>query len=176
MEEAAEEAEHKACCDTELSSNEQTRKEKTAAVESLTAQKDELEASIAELTEVIAELTQAIAVLDAAMAKYTNLRNEEKAKNKATTNCSCAGSDCLERLLREKSWQTTKHPVTNHGLPDGVVIGVVITVLLFAVTASVFAVTATVTRTEAKRRRRHSLQTCQDRTIHLRACQWYIRI
>jgi hypothetical protein len=42
MEEANEEAEHKAWCDTELSSNEQTRKEKTAAVESLHAQKDEL--------------------------------------------------------------------------------------------------------------------------------------
>merc|ERR1719390_70378 len=78
MEEAAEEAEHKAWCDTELSSNEQTRKEKTAAVESLTAQKDELEASIAKLTEDIAELTQAIADLDAAMAKYTSLRNKRR--------------------------------------------------------------------------------------------------
>lgn len=51
----------------------------------LTTHKDELEASIVKLTEVIAELTQAVADLDAAMAKYTNLRNEEKAKNKATT-------------------------------------------------------------------------------------------
>merc|ERR1711957_973644 len=85
MEEAAEEAEHKAWCDTELSSNEQTRKEKTAAVESLHAQKDELEASIAKLTEDIADLTQAVADLDAAMAKYTSLRNEEKAKNAQTT-------------------------------------------------------------------------------------------
>merc|ERR1719197_2230551 len=84
MEEANEEAEHKAWCDTELSSNEQTRKEKTAAVESLHAQKDELEASIAKLTEDIAELTQAIADLDAAVAKATELRNAEKAKNKET--------------------------------------------------------------------------------------------
>ena len=35
MEEANEEAEHKGWCDTELSTNEQTRKEKTAAVETL---------------------------------------------------------------------------------------------------------------------------------------------
>merc|ERR1719478_227260 len=35
MEEAAEEAEHKGWCDTELSTNEQTRKEKTEAVETL---------------------------------------------------------------------------------------------------------------------------------------------
>merc|ERR1719387_249434 len=49
MEEANEEAEHKGWCDTELSTNEQTRKEKTAAVETLHAEIDELEASIAKL-------------------------------------------------------------------------------------------------------------------------------
>jgi len=99
MEEAAEEAEHKAWCDTELSSNEQTRKEKTAAVESLHAQKDELEASIAKLTEDIAELTQAIADLDAAMAKYTGLRNEEKAKNKQTTEDAVAAQTAVAQAL-----------------------------------------------------------------------------
>merc|ERR1712224_408157 len=45
MEEANEEAEHKGWCDTELSTNEQTRKEKTEAVETLHAEIDELEAS-----------------------------------------------------------------------------------------------------------------------------------
>jgi len=84
MEEANEEAEHKAWCDQELATNEQTRKEKTAQVEALTAQIDELQASIAKLTEDIATLTQAIADLDAAMAKATTLRNEEKAKNAET--------------------------------------------------------------------------------------------
>merc|ERR1719437_390453 len=43
MEEANEEAEHKGWCDTELSTNEQTRKEKTEAVETLHAEIDELE-------------------------------------------------------------------------------------------------------------------------------------
>merc|ERR1712066_627800 len=38
MEEANEEAEHKGWCDTELSTNEQTRKEKTQAVEVLHAE------------------------------------------------------------------------------------------------------------------------------------------
>merc|ERR1712050_727041 len=38
MEEANEEAEHKGWCDTELSTNEQTRKEKTEAVETLHAE------------------------------------------------------------------------------------------------------------------------------------------
>merc|ERR1719356_127651 len=43
MEEANEEAEHKGWCDTELSTNEQTRKEKTEAVETLHADIDQLE-------------------------------------------------------------------------------------------------------------------------------------
>ena len=51
MEEANEEAEHKGWCDTESSTNEQTREEKTEAVETLHAEIDELEASIAKLTE-----------------------------------------------------------------------------------------------------------------------------
>merc|ERR1719163_2710470 len=84
MEEAAEEAEHKAWCDTELSTNEQTRKEKTEEVETLHAEIDELNASIAKLTEDITELTAAIADLDAAMAKATDLRTAEKAKNTET--------------------------------------------------------------------------------------------
>merc|ERR1712203_1113928 len=83
-EEANEEAEHKGWCDTELSTNEQTRKEKTEAVEILHAEIDELEASIAKLTEDIGELTKAVAQLDAAMAEATKLRQEEKAKNEQT--------------------------------------------------------------------------------------------
>merc|ERR1719446_2012195 len=58
QEEAAEEAEHKGWCDTELSTNEQTRKEKTEQVEMLHAEIDELEATIAKLTEEITDLTQ----------------------------------------------------------------------------------------------------------------------
>merc|ERR1719330_1927462 len=84
MEEANEEAEHKGWCDTELATNEQTRKEKTDAVEVLHAEIDQLEASIAKLTEEIADLTAAVAALDAAMAEATTLRQEEKATNMAT--------------------------------------------------------------------------------------------
>merc|ERR1719231_2235166 len=84
MEEANEEAEHKGWCDTELSTNEQTRKEKTEAVDVLHAEIDELEASIAKLTEEIAELTQAVAEIDKAVAEATQIREEEKAKNTET--------------------------------------------------------------------------------------------
>merc|ERR1712159_635801 len=84
MEEANEEAEHKGWCDTELSTNEQTRKEKTEAVETLHAEIDQLEASIAKLTEDITDLTKAVAELDAAVATATSVREEEKAKNTVT--------------------------------------------------------------------------------------------
>jgi len=84
MEEANEEAEHKGWCDTELSTNEQTRKEKTEAVEMLHAEIDELGSSIAKLTDDISGLTAAVADLDAAMAKATTLRQEEKTSNEAT--------------------------------------------------------------------------------------------
>jgi len=102
LEEANEEAEHKGWCDAELGSNEQTRKEKTEAVETLHAEIDELEASIAKLTEEIVELTQAVAGLDAAVAKATKIREEEKAKNTETisdaTEAETAVAQALEVL------------------------------------------------------------------------------
>ena len=64
MEEANEEAKHKGWRDTTLSTNEQKRKEKTAAVETLHVEIDELEASIAKFTEDNAELTKVVAELD----------------------------------------------------------------------------------------------------------------
>merc|ERR1719337_497369 len=99
MEEANEEAEHKGWCDTELSTNEQTRKEKTEAVEMLHAEIDQLEASIAKLTEDISELTKAVAELDAAMAKATKLRQEEKAKNTETISDSAEAQTAVAQAL-----------------------------------------------------------------------------
>jgi chromosome segregation ATPase len=84
QEEANEEAEHKGWCDKELATNEQTRKEKTEAVENLHATIDELEASIAKLTKQVADLTQAVAELDSAVAEATEIRNKEKKTNAQT--------------------------------------------------------------------------------------------
>jgi uncharacterized protein YoxC len=84
MEEANEEAEHKGWCDTELSTNEQTRKEKTESVQMLTAEIDELNASIAELGEDLTDLSKAVAELDQAMSTATKQRQEEKATNTET--------------------------------------------------------------------------------------------
>jgi prefoldin subunit 5 len=99
MEEANEEAEHKGWCDTELSTNEQTRKEKTEAVEVLHAEIDQLEASIAKLSEEIVELTQAVADLDAAMSKATELRRDEKATNAATVKDSQEAQTAVAQAL-----------------------------------------------------------------------------
>jgi len=99
MEEANEEAEHKGWCDTELSTNEQTRKEKTEAVETLHAEIDQLEASIAKLSEDITDLTKAVAELDEAMATATKLRSEEKAKNTETIADSEAAQTAVAQAL-----------------------------------------------------------------------------
>merc|ERR1719181_744881 len=98
-EEAAEEAEHKAWCDSELSTNEQTRKQKTAEAETLHAEIDELEASIAKLTEDMSDASAAIAELDAAMAKATELRTAEKAKNTETIADAKAAAAAVEKAL-----------------------------------------------------------------------------
>merc|ERR1712156_37 len=99
MEEANEEAEHKGWCDTELSTNEQTRKEKTEAVETPHAEIDQLEASIAKLTEDISDLTKAVAELDAAMAKATTLRQDEKEKNEQTIADSSEAQTAVAQAL-----------------------------------------------------------------------------
>merc|ERR1719224_126037 len=88
MEEANEEAEHKGWCDTELSTNEQTRKEKTSAVETLHAEIDELKASIAKGTQEITDLTAEIADIDKAVAEATEIREKEKAENTQTISDS----------------------------------------------------------------------------------------
>merc|ERR1719262_388529 len=84
MEEANEEAEHKGWCDQELSTNEQTRKTKTMAVETLHAEIDQLETSIAKLTEEIAAHTKEEAELRKAVEEATELRKKEKEKNLQT--------------------------------------------------------------------------------------------
>merc|ERR1719305_1007810 len=99
MEEANDEAEHKGWCDTELTTNEQTRKEKTESVETLHAEIDQLEASIAKLTEDISELTKAVADLDAAMAEATKLRTAEKAKNTETISDSQEAQTAVAQAL-----------------------------------------------------------------------------
>jgi prefoldin subunit 5 len=99
MEEAAEETEHKGWCDTELGTNENTRREKTEAVETLHAEVDMLTTSITKLTEDIAALSKAVAELDAAMAEATKLRTEEKGENAQTVEDAQAAQTAVSQAL-----------------------------------------------------------------------------
>jgi hypothetical protein len=84
MEEATEESEHKGWCDTEMTTNKQTREDKADQVSTLTAESEELTAKIEKLANEMAELSDAIASIDAAVAEATELRTKEKAKNEVT--------------------------------------------------------------------------------------------
>merc|ERR1719326_2501212 len=99
LEEANEEQEHKGWCDEELATNEQTRKEKTEAVEVLHAEIDELEASIAQLGKQITELNQAVADSDKAVAEATEIREAEKAKNTVTIADAKQASEAVANAL-----------------------------------------------------------------------------
>merc|ERR1719487_227857 len=140
MEEANGEAEQKGWCDDELATNEQTRREKTEAVETLHAEIDELEASIAKLTDDITELQQGVAELDAAVAKATEIREAEKAKNtiviKDAKEAQVAVAAALKTLkdFYEKAGQATSfvqapeifdEPYKGMGGENGGVVGMI---------------------------------------------------
>jgi hypothetical protein len=99
IEEANEEAGHKGWCDTELSTNAQTREAKTAAVDGLHADIDQLQSSISKLTQDILELSKSAAELQAAMTKSTTIRSQEKATNKQTVTDSQDARAALAQAL-----------------------------------------------------------------------------
>merc|ERR1719215_360943 len=84
VQEATAETEHKGWCDTELTTNKQTRDQKTEAVEELTNQKEDLTALIAQLTQDMEDLAAGVRDLDAAMADATAERAASKEKNLQT--------------------------------------------------------------------------------------------
>jgi len=84
MEEANQETEHKGWCDTELSVNKVTRDKKTEAVNMLTSEIEQLTADIAKLKQEVADLQAEILKSDETVAKATEIRTAEKAKNEAT--------------------------------------------------------------------------------------------
>merc|ERR1719240_2611913 len=73
-EEAPEEAEHKGFCDTELTTNKQTRDFKTEQSAELNAEIEKLTADIAQYTSQVADLAAAIEELDKAVAEATATR------------------------------------------------------------------------------------------------------
>merc|ERR1740121_1759376 len=84
MEEATSETEHKGWCDTELTTNKQTRDARTEDISNLNGEIEDLTAEIAQLTQDIADLSAAVKELDEAMAKQTEDRLTSKDKNQRT--------------------------------------------------------------------------------------------
>jgi len=99
LEEANEEAEHKGWCDVELSTNKQTRTEKTEKVVTLHSEIDELTASISKITEEMTALTEEVAAIDEAVAKATGIRDAEKAKNTQTISDAGEAQEAVAKAL-----------------------------------------------------------------------------
>merc|ERR1719491_2618258 len=83
-EEANQEADHHAYCQTELATNKQTREIKSSEVDELTANLEEQQALNEKLASEIAALSDSMAETKSEQAKATNLRSEEKKTNAAT--------------------------------------------------------------------------------------------
>merc|ERR1719414_2847292 len=113
VQEATAETEHKGWCDTELTTNKQTRDQKTEAVEQLTADKEDQTSTIAQLTQEIEDLTTAIKELEVAMAEAASDRAASKQKNEETIADAKAAQVAVEQataVLRDfyaKSAQAT---------------------------------------------------------------------
>jgi hypothetical protein len=99
MEEATSETEHKGWCDTELTTNQQTRDSKTAEVNRLTAEIEDLTAEIAQLTQDIADLATAVSELDANMAKATEDRTSSKEANDTTVKEAKEAQVAVEQAM-----------------------------------------------------------------------------
>merc|ERR1719263_1041666 len=99
MEEATAETEAKGFCDTELTTNKQTRDKKTADVAELNSNIEDLTATIAALTQDIADLTAAVKELDAARAQETEERSAAKAKNTQTIADAKAAQVAVEQAM-----------------------------------------------------------------------------
>jgi len=97
--EATAETEHKGWCDAELGTNKQTRDQKTASVEELTAEKEDLTSLIAKLTQDIGDLTAAVKELDVSMAETTAERTTSKEKNEQTIKDAKAAQKAVEQAM-----------------------------------------------------------------------------
>merc|ERR1719433_1521181 len=84
MEEATAETEHKGWCDTELTTNKQTRDRKAADVSTLSGQIEDLTAEIAQLVQDLASLAAGVKELEESMAKATADRTDSKTTNEET--------------------------------------------------------------------------------------------
>merc|ERR1719174_1344553 len=84
LEEANADAEKEGWCDTEMGKSKVTRNKLSEEIDGLDAAIEDGKGTIMKLTQELADLADEIKDLDAQMGEATQLRTEEKAKNKAT--------------------------------------------------------------------------------------------
>jgi len=119
-EEARQEGQHHDWCQQQLKDNKMTRDAKGAEVEKLQAEIEEGHASVQKLAAAISQLGVEVQELNKAMAKASEDRQEEKAKNKATIKdakeASAAVAQALEvlRSFYDKAGQATALTQTKH--------------------------------------------------------------
>lgn len=99
VQEATEETEHKGWCDTEMTTNKQTRDKKTEEVNLLSSEVEDLTATISQLTQDIADLAAALQQLSADVAKATNDRSSSKAENEQTISDAKAAQTAVEEAM-----------------------------------------------------------------------------
>jgi len=96
LEEANEDAEHEGWCDKEMGESKITRAKLTEEIDGLDAVIEQGKANIISLAEDINLLTQEVAEIDAAVAKATEMRTEEKAKNTVTIEDAIEAKTAVE--------------------------------------------------------------------------------
>jgi len=100
MEQTNAEADEHAYCTTELATNKETRTNKAAEVEELTATVEKLTAESAQLASEIQELSDDIAEIKGQQAEATKMRSEEKATNSQTAQDAKEAAIAVERATQ----------------------------------------------------------------------------
>jgi hypothetical protein len=96
---AAEEADHKAWCDTEKRKNEAKRDDRSGKLENYSTRLEQSNAEAAQLKQDIAKLSDEIAQSDNAMAAATKLRNEENAAYNSLMEDCRTGLEALSQAI-----------------------------------------------------------------------------
>jgi hypothetical protein len=121
MEEANEEADHKAFCDAEMSTNKQTRDMKTTAIAELKASIEELTSESQKLAGEITDIAAQVTAIDAAVSEAVSDRNDEKAKNTKTIADSKDAKTAVESALAvlKEFYEKAADPATHELPPKG---------------------------------------------------------
>jgi hypothetical protein len=124
IDEANEDASHKAYCDKEMAESKAKQEDKTDEIEKLTTSIDMMAAKSAKLKEEVAELQKALAELAKSQAEMDKLRSEEHAsfeKNKAEAEKGLEGIKLALKVLREYYGAEDKSHTAAEGAGGGII-------------------------------------------------------